>query len=32
MFRREVADVHRELFAEHADSYGMNVRMKIERW
>jgi aspartyl-tRNA(Asn)/glutamyl-tRNA(Gln) amidotransferase subunit A len=30
MFMREVADVHRELFAEHADSYGENVRSKIE--
>jgi aspartyl-tRNA(Asn)/glutamyl-tRNA(Gln) amidotransferase subunit A len=31
MFMREVADVHRELFAEHADAYGVNVRTKIER-
>ena len=31
MFMREVADVHRDLFAEHADSYGANVRTKIER-
>jgi aspartyl-tRNA(Asn)/glutamyl-tRNA(Gln) amidotransferase subunit A len=31
VFRREAADVHRELFAEHADSYGDNVRIKIER-
>ena len=31
LFMREVADVHRELFAEHADSYGENVRPKIER-
>jgi aspartyl-tRNA(Asn)/glutamyl-tRNA(Gln) amidotransferase subunit A len=30
-FRREVADVHRELFLEHADSYGATVRPKIER-
>jgi len=30
-FRGEVADVHRELFAEHADAYGSNVRPKIER-
>jgi aspartyl-tRNA(Asn)/glutamyl-tRNA(Gln) amidotransferase subunit A len=30
-FSREVADVHRELFLEHADSYGDNVRQKIER-
>jgi aspartyl-tRNA(Asn)/glutamyl-tRNA(Gln) amidotransferase subunit A len=29
-FNREVADVHRELFLEHADSYGANVRPKIE--
>ncbi|MFN2468780.1 MAG: amidase [Gaiellaceae bacterium] len=31
VFMREVADVHRELYAEHADSYGENVRIKIER-
>jgi aspartyl-tRNA(Asn)/glutamyl-tRNA(Gln) amidotransferase subunit A len=31
IFMREVADVHRDLFAEHADSYGDNVRGKIER-
>jgi aspartyl-tRNA(Asn)/glutamyl-tRNA(Gln) amidotransferase subunit A len=31
VFMREVADVHRELFAEHADEYGANVRTKIER-
>jgi aspartyl-tRNA(Asn)/glutamyl-tRNA(Gln) amidotransferase subunit A len=30
-FMREVADVHRDLFAEHADAYGSNVRTKIER-
>jgi len=30
-FSREVADVHRELFSEHADSYGDNVRQKVER-
>ena len=30
-FMHEVADVHRELFAEHADAYGENVRPKIER-
>jgi Asp-tRNA(Asn)/Glu-tRNA(Gln) amidotransferase A subunit family amidase len=30
-FAREVADVHRDLFAEHADEYGDNVRTKIER-
>src|SRR4029453_11407093 len=28
---REAADVHGELFAEFADSYGDNVRTKIER-
>jgi aspartyl-tRNA(Asn)/glutamyl-tRNA(Gln) amidotransferase subunit A len=31
VFAREVADVHRELFAEFADSYGENVRTKVER-
>jgi aspartyl-tRNA(Asn)/glutamyl-tRNA(Gln) amidotransferase subunit A len=31
VFMREVADVHRELFAEHADAYGENVRKKVER-
>jgi Asp-tRNA(Asn)/Glu-tRNA(Gln) amidotransferase A subunit family amidase len=30
-FMREVADVHRDLFAEHRDQYGDNVRTKIER-
>jgi aspartyl-tRNA(Asn)/glutamyl-tRNA(Gln) amidotransferase subunit A len=30
-FAREVADVHRELFAEYADLYGSDVRRKIER-
>ena len=30
-FMREVAGVHRDLFAESADSYGPNVRAKIER-
>jgi aspartyl-tRNA(Asn)/glutamyl-tRNA(Gln) amidotransferase subunit A len=30
-FSREVADVHRELFAEHADEYGETVRRKVER-
>jgi len=30
-FMREVADVHRDLFAEFKDSYGENVRTKIER-
>jgi amidase len=28
---REAADVHRELFEEHADSYGENVSAKLER-
>ena len=31
VFAREVADVHRDLFAEHRDQYGDNVRTKIER-
>jgi aspartyl-tRNA(Asn)/glutamyl-tRNA(Gln) amidotransferase subunit A len=31
LFMREVADVHRELFSEHSESYGENVRPKIER-
>ncbi len=31
LFMREVADVHRGLFPEHADDYGENVRTKIER-
>lgn len=31
LFMREVADVHRALFPEHADAYGDNVRGKIER-
>jgi aspartyl-tRNA(Asn)/glutamyl-tRNA(Gln) amidotransferase subunit A len=30
-FMREAADVHRELFEEHAESYGDNVRVKLER-
>ena len=30
-FMREVADVHRELYAEHAELYGENIRGKIER-
>jgi aspartyl-tRNA(Asn)/glutamyl-tRNA(Gln) amidotransferase subunit A len=30
-FMREVADVHRGLFAEHQDLYGSSVRVKIER-
>ena len=31
VFMREVADVHRDLFREHAERYGENVRRKIER-
>jgi aspartyl-tRNA(Asn)/glutamyl-tRNA(Gln) amidotransferase subunit A len=31
VFMREVADVHRELFAENGDLYGEDVRIKIER-
>ena len=31
LLMREVADVHRELFAENADLYGDDVRGKIER-
>jgi amidase len=30
-FMREVADVHRDLFAEHRDRYGSSVRVKVER-
>jgi Asp-tRNA(Asn)/Glu-tRNA(Gln) amidotransferase A subunit family amidase len=30
LFDREVADVHRALFAERADEYGENVRVKVE--
>ena len=30
-FMREVGDVHRELYAEHAELYGENIRGKIER-
>ena len=30
-FMREIGDVHRELYAEHADLYGANVAAKIER-
>jgi aspartyl-tRNA(Asn)/glutamyl-tRNA(Gln) amidotransferase subunit A len=30
-FNHEVADVHRELFAENADFYGEDVRIKVER-
>ena len=28
---REAADVHRELFEEHSEDYGENVRVKLER-
>lgn len=31
VFMREVADVHRDLFGEHADRYGENFRFKVER-
>jgi Asp-tRNA(Asn)/Glu-tRNA(Gln) amidotransferase A subunit family amidase len=31
LFMREVADVHRELFAESAGLYGEDVRIKVER-
>jgi aspartyl-tRNA(Asn)/glutamyl-tRNA(Gln) amidotransferase subunit A len=31
VFMREAADVHRELFLEHAESYGENVRNKLQR-
>ena len=31
VFMREVADVHRELYAEHGDLYGENIVPKIER-
>jgi len=31
VFMREVADVHRDLYAEQADLYGANVAAKIER-
>ena len=30
-FQAEAAEVHRELFAAHADLYGENVRRKLER-
>jgi aspartyl-tRNA(Asn)/glutamyl-tRNA(Gln) amidotransferase subunit A len=30
-FMREIADVHRELYAENAELYGDNIRPKIER-
>ncbi len=31
LFMREVADVHRELYAEHAELYGDDVAQKVER-
>src|SRR5262249_11538391 len=31
LFMREVADVHRELYAENGELYGENVAVKIER-
>jgi aspartyl-tRNA(Asn)/glutamyl-tRNA(Gln) amidotransferase subunit A len=31
VFMREVADVHRELYAENADLYGEDVRVKLEK-
>jgi aspartyl-tRNA(Asn)/glutamyl-tRNA(Gln) amidotransferase subunit A len=31
VFMREIADVHRELYAEAAELYGENIRPKIER-
>jgi Asp-tRNA(Asn)/Glu-tRNA(Gln) amidotransferase A subunit family amidase len=31
MFMREVAEVHRDLYAEHRDLYGANVGGKVER-
>ena len=31
LFMREVADVHRELYAEHAELYGEELATKIER-
>jgi aspartyl-tRNA(Asn)/glutamyl-tRNA(Gln) amidotransferase subunit A len=31
IFMREVADVHRDLYAEYAELYGDNIRPKIER-
>ena len=30
VFMHEAANVHRDLFAEHRDLYGRNVRAKIE--
>jgi aspartyl-tRNA(Asn)/glutamyl-tRNA(Gln) amidotransferase subunit A len=31
LFMREVAETHRGLFPEHADAYGENVRVKLDR-
>ncbi|MDP9283898.1 MAG: amidase [Actinomycetota bacterium] len=31
VFQREVGDVHRDLYPEHAELYGDNIRGKIER-
>ena len=31
VFAREVGDVHRELYPEHAELYGENIRGKVER-
>jgi aspartyl-tRNA(Asn)/glutamyl-tRNA(Gln) amidotransferase subunit A len=31
VFMREAADVHRELYAENADLYGEDVRLKLEK-
>jgi aspartyl-tRNA(Asn)/glutamyl-tRNA(Gln) amidotransferase subunit A len=31
VFMREAADVHRELYAENAEAYGEDVRVKLER-
>ena len=31
VFMREAADVHRELYAENAEGYGEDVRLKLER-
>ncbi len=31
VFMREAADVHRDLFSEYADSYGEDVRRRLER-
>ena len=31
VFMREIADIHRDLFAEYGELYGENIRPKIER-